>query len=466
MEHAHSDEEMMMATQIAYLDFDNNNGECNRNVQEIIDAFVSENCHYDGQGNLCLNDGVASDNHTRKQFEVVNNIINLENSSNGRINLDSWTVKDVCNDESKTGYVGMLIDTGDGNAIIGNRGSESYNGEQTRKDWIEADLGLLDSSLTGQQDRAAKYMNELWYKYGDNYDKFSVAGHSLGGNLSQHMTVFAPAAMRSKLDHTINFDGPGFSDEYIRLNADRISDTCVIMDRYQWSWVSSLLIPLTGVADHIVRAHDEEGMGFPKGALFRHDTHNVEFDEFGNVQVGDESSLSQLLGPIVEYIEKAGDDPVQDILSLLGFTLDAEAGCKAVAFTIAAVYGLKLIIAAVQLFVSVASSIGEFIQNIYYNYIAPQVSGIYEVSISSMRACKADMLQDIRSMEALNASIDSLAKSIRYDSATSSYYKSRLLLAQNSLENNINKIKKLVNKLDTYANQYSSVDSRVAGYFV
>ncbi|MBQ0027960.1 MAG: DUF2974 domain-containing protein [Lachnospiraceae bacterium] len=466
MGYVYSDEQMMMATQVAYLDFKNNSGKCNQNVQEAIDAYISEHCTYDSSGNLCLKDAYSGDKYVEKQFEVVSNIVDLQNSSDGRINLNEWTIKNVCNDEHGTGYVGMLIDTGDGNAIIGNRGSESYDAEQLAKDWGIADIGLLESKLTTQQERAQKYMEELWYTYGDEYDSYSVTGHSLGGNLSEHMAINAPAAMREKIDHIISFDGPGFSDEYIKKNLDRINNMAGKMDRYQWSWVSALLLPLPGVTDRIIKAHNEKGKIFPVNLFYRHDTHNVEFDGNGNVQDGDESSLSQLLGPIVEYIEKAGDDPVQDILSLLGFTLAAVAGCKVVAFAIAAVYGLKLIIAAVQLFVSVASSIGEFIQNIYYNYIAPQVSGIYEVSISSMRACKADMLQDIRSMEALNASIDSLAKSIRYDSATSSYYKSRLLLAQNSLENNINKIKKLVNKLDTYANKYSSVDSRVAGYFV
>ena len=66
--------------------------------------------------------------------------------------------------------------------MIANRGSESYDLEQLFKDWIVADIGLLNHALTTQQARATIYMQELWEKYGDQYDSFSVTGHSLGGN--------------------------------------------------------------------------------------------------------------------------------------------------------------------------------------------------------------------------------------------------------------------------------------------
>ena len=335
MGYVYSDSEMMMATQIAYLDFDNSQ---NRSVGDVVNEIImkygmldsSGNPVYGDDGNIMLKDTYANAGNSKvltKQLQVVSNIKKLGDGTNGLSGWEDWKVVDVCNDQTDTGYYGMLIDTGDGNAIIGCRGSESYNLQQIINDWVVADVGLLNNDLTTQQARSEKYMEELWYQYGDKYDSFSVTGHSLGGNLAEHMTITAPAAMRSRIDHAVSFDGPGFSKEYIDAHREDIAKASDRISRYQWSWVASLLLPLPGVKDTIIKAHDDENvfvsftdshmnpggellsviMSRIKAMFFRHDTHNVEFDENGSVMAGDESALAAVLGPVSIYIELFDD---------------------------------------------------------------------------------------------------------------------------------------------------------------
>lgn len=452
MGYQYNDAEMMLATQIAYLDI---SGE-DVSVGDVVDNILEYGHCVNGEWVLYeqyQNDPQSK--YWKKQLEVAGNISELtKRYDNLGDDWRNWKVVDRCDDQNGTGYYGCLIDTGNDHAIIGCRGSESYNKEQVVKDWIVADVGLLDSELTTQQERAQRYMEELYYKYGDQYDTFSLTGHSLGGNLAQHMTIHAPAEMRDKIDHCISFDGPGFSQEYIDKNRHLIDQTDDCMDHYQWSWVSSLLIPLPGVNPKIIAAHDDERYGFPKAVLYRHDVRNVDLDENGNVQRGKESGLSELLGPISRYLERLGEGTLIDYVSkglLPKFT----------GFVIL----YKLVRDAVIAFYKVSESIKEKIASIYYDYIAPNVSGEYEIQLDTVGSYEAELKKAQKKLDAVTDEIRTISRTWNNWSASGAYYRSQLNIIKNGLELDVRVLSSLAKTTENIVNAYIAADNNVANLF-
>lgn len=137
MGYVYNDAEMMLGTQLAYFDFKRGD-----KVGEVIDDYLSTYTRVEN-GTRVLKEQYVGNSSIEKQFEVAKNIESLGQNSAVSQNWKNWTIKDVCNDQNGTGYWGTLIDIGDGNAMIANRGSESYDLEQLFKDWIVADIGLL-----------------------------------------------------------------------------------------------------------------------------------------------------------------------------------------------------------------------------------------------------------------------------------------------------------------------------------
>ena len=201
MGYQYSDLDMMMASEIAYLDITPG-----KSVGEAVDNILKwGHCE---NGKWVLDEQYQNDPQIKHQFEAAVEVKEFgEKYENQGINWREWKIVDRCNNQQETGYYACLIDKGDGSAIIANRGSERYDSTQVANDWLKTNVGLLDAESTGQHDRAAKYMEELYYKYGDKYDSFGLTGHSLGGNLAQHMFIHAPAEMQDKVDYCLNLDG-------------------------------------------------------------------------------------------------------------------------------------------------------------------------------------------------------------------------------------------------------------------
>lgn len=458
MSYQYNDSTMMIATQVAYLNFN----EKDQNVGELVHGLINTYGKKDENGNWIAKEGCST--AEKEQFNTALNIVELSEKNGGTGDWENWTVVDVCNDQDSTGYYGMLIETGDGNAIIANRGSESTNFETGYKDWFEADIGLLDSELTHQQARAEEYMEKLWYQYGGEYDSFSVTGHSLGGNLSQHMTITAPAAMRDKIDHCISYDGPGFSEEYIAAHAEEIAQTAELMDHYQWSWVSSLLNPLPGVEDTIIKAHDDTESDISiVNKLVRHHTRNIEFDENGNVQEGDESDLSEVLGPLSRYIE--GSD-MEDIAlpALLERLFNTLPGTNLPPLFELCV-GIKLIAQAYYEFQELSRTLSDFAGNIYYNYIAPNVSGDFTVDTSAVSSMAGELRQIESDIQELCDEIENLRKNISFISVSGGYYRSKLYTILWGMENDVKKLKKMAGVADKAVEIYGNVDKTVMNLF-
>lgn len=439
MGYVNNDAEMMMGSQLAYFNFSEGD-----TAGEVIYNFLDEYTTIKN-GKRELKSEYQGNTVIQKQFEVATNIENLGKGAAGSSNWENWVIKDICNDQNGTGYYGMLIDTGDGNAMIANRGSESYDMEQIIKDWGAADFGLLNSPITTQQARAEEYMKELWEKYGNQYDSYSVTGHSLGGNLSEHMAITAPDGMKRKIDHVTSMDGPGFSDEYIvshKKDIEKVSDK---MTHNQWSVVSSLLFPLPGVKDKVVKAHNEEGTNAIKGIFWRHDTHNVEYDENGNLIKGNRDVVSKTLGPISKSLETS-----------LTFTFPSY-------ITFCYTYGLLK--EALRKFGEEKDTFEKKIKDFFNKYLGNDVSGQFEVKINGMLSCGQDIDSEIRQLLRVSSEVEEIRKNIRLWEEMGAYYRSKLWIINNSINDKIKDLRKLRNNLEWAAQRYQTIDCKVEAIF-
>jgi len=291
MGRAYTDAETLLATQIAYLDCSEYQG---YTLRQILDALTQK---YQGHGEL--------DKFGKKELGVLEHIRNMI-SENGLEKALDWKIRDV-GDYKESGMYACLIDTADGNAIVGYRGSESYNAEQFRKDWLIADFTLLNKNgTTAQENDALDYMERVARKYGDDYSSIAATGHSLGGHLAEHVTINAPSSIRDKMECT-NFDGPGFSDEYQRNHAEEIRKNGDKIRHYQWSLVGGLLNPTPGSDFQTIRARDPDAFGDP---FLRHDTENVVLDENGKIIPADIDPIGGVLSVSSKILENWKINPL------------------------------------------------------------------------------------------------------------------------------------------------------------
>lgn len=282
-----TDEEMVLVSQIAYQDLEKAvlpKGQP-RTVENVLKALINQ-----------------GDSSTSSQAKSC--LERIQNSSSAPSVLN-WTVKDTRNDNSGTGMYACLLDTNDGNAVIGFRGSEGGD----MKDWIVSDAGLLNSVLTPQQLAAQKYMSDIERKYGNDYQRFSVTGHSLGGNLAEHATITANDQMRNKIDRCVNLDGPGFSNIYHQAHKNDINKSKDKIDHYAWSLVGNCLLPVTGTYTYIKANTPTDKGSDLMNIVWRHDTVNVQFDQNKSVVKVDSHNS---LGPLVQLFN--GD---RDTLSVV-----------------------------------------------------------------------------------------------------------------------------------------------------
>ena len=298
----YTDRDALVATQIAYYDFDKSAE--GKTVSEALRA--NKEIHRKLVANL--NDADSEYERIRAQEALKL----YEELSDPNSKYGQWVIKDVRDHNKETGFYGCVIETDDNSAIIAFRGSESskVNADgsietdpvQVVHDWIESDFGLLGSTQTRQQQEAAEYMEYITRKY--DYDEYITTGHSLGGNLAVHAAISAPDNMKEKIKNCYSMDGPGFSDEYIiahqseiaKLGADKII-------HYQWSAVGALLFGIPGEKRKTVEVKEPVRDKVGGASLQRHDTCFVEIDENGNFVEGRMDPFATLLSDLSKRLE-------------------------------------------------------------------------------------------------------------------------------------------------------------------
>jgi hypothetical protein len=95
--------------------------------------------------------------------------------------------------------------------------------DETLLGWKE-DFNMAYRAPVPGQSHAATYIKQVALRLPGG---FMTAGHSKGGNLAVYSAMTAPAALRDRVMHIYNFDGPGFNRELMDkyeypLIADRI----------------------------------------------------------------------------------------------------------------------------------------------------------------------------------------------------------------------------------------------------
>lgn len=305
---SYSDVQMIIASQIAYIDFDRDAADYGRcTIEELLRSEMDR----------------AKDER-KEQIEKL-----LERIHENAVTREcgKWKIRDIRDNQATSGMYACLLDTGDGDALVAFRGSESDSWDNIKKDWIESDIGLVNNVLTPQQETAEKYLLDIYNSYGSEYENLGMTGHSLGGNLAEHAAITAPDYMRNKISQCVNLDGPGFSNKYLLAHADDIEKSKGVIDHYQWSWCGRLLNPAPGSNYQTIQANTPIDLGefikkmiktppavYPgvftvntvMNMLWRHDTYNVvNFDENGNAIPGKPDWLAAALEPIADTIDAA-----------------------------------------------------------------------------------------------------------------------------------------------------------------
>ncbi len=245
----YTDKELVDSTQIAYLnilqkgidklDAKNEKNGGTYTIEQIVRAVADENGEKSGQD---LRTVIETSKLEKAQKQKL---LSLSDEAY------QWKILDIQDSNKVDGFFACTIDKGQGDAIVAFRGSESLDSpENILHDWLNADAGLLNSKQTYQQRDAEQYIQKL-IDQGTLKDANSigVTGHSLGGNLAQHFTVMcAGTEFESKIEKCVSFDGPGFSDEYIKAHQNQINTMMSKSDivHYKWSLVGGCLNSLPG----------------------------------------------------------------------------------------------------------------------------------------------------------------------------------------------------------------------------
>lgn len=416
----HTDMEMVMASQIAYMDFD---------MEEVASGYYTVQELLERE----LNRGTQE--HRSKAAEILNRIATTPGASD----CGNWKIRDIRNNQHSSGMYACLIETSDSNAIIAFRGSESDTLENKIKDWAISDFGLLDNVLTPQQATAEIYIKDIYKKYGDKYSSFDMTGHSLGGNLAEHATITAPDGMRDKINRCVNLDGPGYSNIYMRAHASDIEKSKGIIEHYQWSLIGTLLTPVPGTKYQTIQANTPSDKGGELSNMaWRHDTNNVSCDENGNFIEGKKDWLANTV------------DPIADVLDLSLFTIFIVPN-TVLAFT----YDMY-------------DQLTDQIKNLWDNWQSNRYSskdvqfGIYPKRVKTEAANLSNVVSKLNTIE---EEVMQIQRQLAFDSISAGYIKIKLWSIANGIENDAKKLSRYSEKGQECSQYYIYSEEKITDVY-
>jgi len=182
-------------------------------------------------------------------------------------------------------------------------------GNQTQKDWGEADFGLLNNDSTKQQEVGRKYLKDVMEK--GEYSSYTGTGHSLGDNLITDSYLYLPKAYRDKMT-VYGFDGPNFSEEYVNELKSyydeqgwSLENATGNITHYQWSLVGAMFLGnLPGINLKIVQTTDDVYGNIGFSALTqKHAVVNLKFDEDGNLIDDEMDPLAKFVAVLTNGID-------------------------------------------------------------------------------------------------------------------------------------------------------------------
>jgi hypothetical protein len=235
--------------------------------------------------------------------------------------IREWKLVDYHDDNdgiADSGYYGCIIELDKERVIVASRGSESPNVFKHRvADWVFADLMLITSELTSQMRECAYFAERIAYSdYIYRYREMGVAGHSLGGNLAQHFTIVSHTyGLSDMITKSVNFDGPGFSEEYLDVPEHKMGIKLMEskMYNYGWSFIGSLLT-YVGITTFIKA--NREGKNFITIHKLDSIIYNVD-----SVTRGEQGALEKYIGDLSRRIDRQPDRVGYGVFVLLSTLL-------------------------------------------------------------------------------------------------------------------------------------------------
>jgi len=296
---ANTEQGLKVSTDLAYIDLD----------------LITINMDYDKKSAPTIQEILAAAKE-QEQGEIVKKLEGvLNNPDNEKIKSQilSWKIVDVHNNNKTdgNGFYGCVIDTGEGRLVASFRGSEPITDPQhARQDWKDADIGLVNSTMTQQHAEAEAFLEKINNSdYIHKYGNITFAGHSLGGNLAFHATIMSTEYdyVSKKLVQGANLDGPGFSNEYIEMHADRIAMVNDKMNHYQWSVVGTILESLPGVDREtldtkLLSKNPLKWLVHEIGG--KHSSDTLVFGPDGKAVRGEKTEYEHIMGKFTEFIDR------------------------------------------------------------------------------------------------------------------------------------------------------------------
>ncbi|MBR4626792.1 MAG: DUF2974 domain-containing protein [Ruminococcus sp.] len=376
----YTDKELQLATQIAYI-----------NVTDTYTSFTSE-----GQTSVSLRELADRSDTIRTELEQKGIPESL---------WDKWSITAVGDNNDATGFAACIIDTGDGNAITAFRGSEAMGTDETslkniQHDWIEADLGLLNSTETNQYRDAQQFLKDNAALL-NSYDKVNLTGHSLGGNLAEYSTIIADeCGVGKNFERCVSFDGPGFSQEFIDHYRELIDKNAGKVDHYKWSFVGSMLKELPGEHSKFIQVTINAVMIPVIGGFVRHSTDYIDFDENGNVKEGHQdfiAAITEKFSNLVDDLPAPIGDTLRDIIAtgmMAGFS-HPEISIPILVLFAYTHPGVVAVAAAVVL-IEFYGEFREWIYNNLINYVCEAISSTIEWAAEKISEFCAAVVQAAR----------------------------------------------------------------------
>ena len=327
-----TDEELVWATQLAYCDFVQSEIYDYNNIAEIV-SQKGPNIYYSyDPTDIPEGDKLVMRN---SMLEFLDDICSDDEEKQ---KCKGWKIVDVKDMENENGLYAITIETGENEAIIAFRGSESFthNGssthedisldlEQIARDWVIADGGIAHGDFTDQELAAGQYLDYIAERF--DYENLALTGHSLGGNLALVATVYSATEMShtdasTRIRQSVSMDGPGHPAEFYEKYFYEIEQMQGVMTHYQWSWVGAILTSLCrGENYRHVKTSDKF-----QSLVLKHSTASLYFDLiYGSLDTTDDfyDDFAQSIHEITDWIDQNNleQEVIEKVVDSLGKSL-------------------------------------------------------------------------------------------------------------------------------------------------
>ncbi len=131
--------------------------------------------------------------------------------------MSKWKVRAVSNEQNNSGYYGVLFQKGEGASaefVLANRGTEP-GGDQFKKDLVMTDSEIFRGIFPQQFEDAMSFYDLVCNLTSDECNKINIAGHSLGGGISQYLSIMGG----NRIGDVATWNGVGIvAQKFITIN--------------------------------------------------------------------------------------------------------------------------------------------------------------------------------------------------------------------------------------------------------